>query len=288
MPTLALTPRGTQAGPVHHAKTYKTFDHQHKPKTVMSLRRQHNSVEQMLVLLKRKWATKNPSFKPSKLRLETTYIMDTDAALEEDSVYATLLCLTNVANVQMMLNTTTAQPDQEHIRVKIVPVNVDTWLAHLEHAVLASRVTGTCEHQPSYGQLKRWAVTVSMLGLQSRELARLATKAARDPNTTPLVMAPSFIHNPRHPTSKWHLLMLADITVTTRLGITKFYCRDIKSGRSSRPIGGHLTQKELFDKIFDKYPTSWGTKIALDQTKRCGCHGHRLVRANRKLCKFRN
>ena len=67
---------------MHHAKTYKTFDHQHKPKTVMSLRRQHNSVEQMLVLLKRKWATKNPSFKPSKLRLETTYIMDTDAALE--------------------------------------------------------------------------------------------------------------------------------------------------------------------------------------------------------------
>jgi hypothetical protein len=271
---------------VHPSKTCKKFDHDHAPNSVGTLRHQHNKAERMYVQFVRKWAAKNPSFKPGKLRIETTTLMRTEEALQEDSVYEAFLALNSVAKIQGMLNETADEAD--HIRIKVVPVKVEKWLAHLEHAVLASRVTGDVNRAPSYGQLKRWAVTVSMLGLQSRELARLATKAARDPNTTPLVMAPSFIHNPRHPTSKWHLLMLADITVTTRLGITKFYCRDIKSGRSSRPIGGHLTQKELFDKTFDKYPTTWGTKIALDQTKRCACHGHRLVRANRKLCKFSN
>jgi hypothetical protein len=287
MPTLALTPLGTQPGLTHWVKAYKQFDHQHKPKTVYTLRNQHNSAEQMLVQLKRKWAS-DPSFKPSKLRLETTYYMHTDAALQEDSVHATLRSLTTVDSVQEMLNTTTARPDNEHVRVTIVPVEVETWLAHLEDAVLASRVTGQDNFAPSHEQLKKWAVTVSMLGLQSRELARLATAAARDPNTTPLAMSPSFIHDPRHPTSKWHLIMFAEVTETTRLGVTKYFCRDINLGLSARRIGGHLTQEGLFDKIFATYPTTWATKIALDQNKRCTCHGRRLVHANRKLCKFRN
>ena len=287
MLTLALTPRGTQAGIVHHAKNNKQFDHDHRPKTVFTLRRQHTSAAQMLVQLKRKWETRNPFFKPSKLRIETTFYMHTDAALEEDSVHATLRSLNTVENVETMLNATTAWPDEKHIRVTIVPVNVKTWLAHLEHAVLASRVTGDVNRAPSYAQLKRWAVTVSMLGLQSRELARLATKATSERNdTTPLVMAPSFIHDPRHPTSKWHLIKLVEVTVRVRSGVTRYHCRDVKTGRTPRPIGGHPTQRELFEKIFATYPTTWGARIALDQTKRCGCHGHRLVRANRKLCKF--
>ena len=74
---------------------------------------------------------------------------------------------------------------QPHVRALLVPVKVRSWLEALEHAVLEGRVTGDANVAPSHPQMKRWAIIVPPLGLQSPRLARTAKKAIRERTEPP-------------------------------------------------------------------------------------------------------